>query len=154
MENFDYKKFNESFDLEGLKKDVEAAKEGNGNYEDVPVDSYEVAVEKLELKASKEGKPMLSVWFKILVGDYEGRLLFMNQMLNSGFGIHKCNEFLKKLESNLDVQFEDFGQYGKLIEDIKTDITGKHEYLVEFSKYVSKGKTYNQYEIKKVYDCE
>ena len=99
MENFDYKKFNESFDVEGLKKDVEAAKDGQGSYEEVPVDNYEVAVEKLELKASKDGKPMLSIWFKILVGNYEGRLMFMNQMLTSGFGIHQANEFLKKLES-------------------------------------------------------
>lgn len=152
MEQFDYKKFNESFDVEGLKKDIEAAKEGNATYDELPVDNYEVAVEKLELKASKDGKPMLSIWFKILVGDYEGRLMFMNQMLNKGFGIHKANEFLNSLESGVEVKFEDFQQYGKLTEDIKAAIDGKHEYLVEFSKTVSKGKEYNKYEIKKVYD--
>jgi hypothetical protein len=152
MENFDYKKFNESFDVEGLKKDIAAAKDGNNTYEDLPVDDYEVAVEKLELKANKDGKPMLSVWFKILVGNYEGRLMFLNQMLTSGFGIHKANEFLNSLESGLEVSFEDFGQYGALIDSVKDAITGKHEYLVEYSKTVSKGNTYNQYKIKKVYD--
>ena len=43
------KRFNKNIDVEGLKKDVAEAKE-NGGRRDVPYDTYEVAVNKLELR--------------------------------------------------------------------------------------------------------
>ena len=64
----DFSKFNKAVDLEALKHDIQEAEEngGSGDYKDVPTGTYEVKIEKMEIKESKKGDPMLSVWFKIL----------------------------------------------------------------------------------------
>lgn len=147
----DFKKFNEMFDVEGLKKDMEEV--GNTEFKTVPAGDYEISIEKLELTTTKDGtKPMLSCWMKILVGDYEGQLLFYNQTINTGFGLVKTKEFLQSLESGLNITFDDFDQYETLVNNVYDSINGKHEYLVELTQTESKGNTYNNYKIKKVYD--
>ena len=50
-----FDKWNKSFDVEGLKKDIEEADKGQqngGDYREVPVGTYECKIEKLELKES------------------------------------------------------------------------------------------------------
>ena len=152
----DYKKFNDKFDIEGLKKDMAElsnSDKNNNTNDEVPVGDYEVSIEKLELTESKaSGNPMVTCWMKILVGDYTGRLLFYNQVINNAYGIHNVKEFLKSLASLSNVQFEDFDQFGQLINEVHAYIVGKHEYLVNVSEYASKGRTYRNYKIKKVYD--
>ena len=63
-----FDKFNKSVDLEGMKKDVKEVEEnGGGGFEDVPFAKYEVAVDKMEVKATKNGdKLMLSIVFKVV----------------------------------------------------------------------------------------
>ncbi|MDY4823226.1 MAG: DUF669 domain-containing protein, partial [Candidatus Onthovivens sp.] len=46
--------------------------ENGGNFEAVPHGTYEVEVNKMELKKSKKGDPMLSIWFKIINGPHKG----------------------------------------------------------------------------------
>ena len=86
--------FDKAIDTEGLAKDVEEAAE-NGGRREVPHDTYEVAVTKLELVKSKKGDPMVTCWMKILEGEYKGSLIFMNQVVTQGFQIHIANEFLR-----------------------------------------------------------
>lgn len=130
----DFSKFNKAVDLAALKKDVQEAEE-NGDYREVPKGNYEVKIEKMELKESKKGDPMLSVWFKILSGEYEGSMLFMNQVVTNGFQIHICNTFLRSLETGLEIQFDDFEQYSNLIFDVheKVDVE-KLEFALEYGE--------------------
>lgn len=86
--------FDKAIDTEGLAKDVEDAAE-NGGRREVPHDTYEISVQKLELIKSKKGDPMLTCWMKILEGEYKGSLIFMNQVVTQGFQIHIANEFLR-----------------------------------------------------------
>ena len=73
----DYSKFDKLVDIEGLKKDVAEAKEnGRGEYKEVPKGTYEVKIDKMELVESKKGDPMVSIWFKILSGEYKNSLIF------------------------------------------------------------------------------
>ena len=82
-----FDEFDANFDTAGLAKDAaEAAKNGNTRRE-VPHDTYEVEINKLELGKSKKGDPMFSCWFKILAGEYKGSLIFMNQIVTQGFQI-------------------------------------------------------------------
>ena len=92
---------------------------------------------------------MLTVWMKILEGEYKGQLIFYNQVVDMGFGLHNANEFLRSLDSGLDVTFENFRQYGNLIMDIHEAIDGKLEYGLKYGKN-SKG--YNTYEITDVFE--
>ena len=103
--------FDKAFDTEALAKDVEEAAE-NGGRRDVPHDTYEISVQKLELTKSKKGDPMVTCWMKIVEGEYKGSLIFMNQVVTQGFQIHIVNEFVRSLISEMadpiDVHFKTY----------------------------------------------
>jgi hypothetical protein len=144
-----FAKFNEMIDVEGLKKDVETAASSDGDFVEVPHGDYEVKVTKIELGATGEksktpGAPMAKVWFDILAGDFKGQKIFMNQMLTSGFGIHKMNEFLTSLETDIPVQFENFEQYADLFAQIFAEVDGEAEYQLA---YGANNKGYSTYTI-------
>lgn len=148
-----WEEFDKNIDTEGLAKDVEEAAE-NGGRRDAPHDTYEVAINKLELTKSKKGDPMLTCWMKILEGDYKGSLIFMNQVVTQGFQIHIANEFLRSLVSEMakpvDVQFKTYAQYANMIMDVMEAIDNNYEYSVEYGEK----KGFNTFEIKEVYVLE
>lgn len=145
--------FDKAIDTEGLAKDVEDAAK-NGDRREVPHDTYEISIQKLELIKSKKGDPMVTCWMKILEGEYKGSLIFMNQVVTQGFQIHIANEFLRSLCSEMveapDIRFVKYNQYGNLIMDIAEAIDNRFEYKVRY--YDNKG--YNAFEIKEVYVLE
>lgn len=136
------KDFDKLFDLEGLKKDITEA--SSNEYKDVPVGDYEVRIEKMELVESKKGDPMVSIWFRIVAGDYKDSMIFYNQTITQGFQIHLNNELLNSLNSGLDVKFNSYGDYAQLLSDIYIAVDGKYEYLLNYS-LTKKG--YNSYKI-------
>lgn len=151
-------KFDKEIDTEGLAKDVEeAAANGGGNFKEVPHDTYEVEINKLEMTTSKKGDPMLSCWMKILDGEYKGSLIFMNQVVTQGFQIHIANEFLRSLISEVDdaekpdVIFKNYNQYNGMVMDVMELIDGNFEYLLD---YRENSKGFNTFEIKEVYVLE
>lgn len=151
-------KFDKEIDTEGLAKDVEeAAANGGSNYKEVPHDTYEIEINKLELTTSKKGDPMLTCWMKILDGEYKGNLIFMNQVVTQGFQIHIANEFLRSLVSEVedgdgpDITFKTYNQYNEMIMDVMEAIDGNFEYLLD---YRENSKGYNEFEIKEVYVLE
>ncbi len=134
-----FAKFNEMIDVEGLKNDIESAASSTGEFVEVPKGDYEVKVVKLELGETGErsktpGMPMAKVWFDIIAGEYKGQKIFMNQMLTTGFGIHKMNELLTSLESGITVVFENFEQYADLMKQIFAEIDGKAEYQLAYGE--------------------
>lgn len=145
-----FDKFNENVDLEGLQKDIEESSNNEGEFEDVPHGIYEVAIEKMEMVMTKKKpeRPMLSVWFKILDGKYKNSRLFMNQLLTSAYPIHLSSEFLRSLESGVEVKFLDYGQFYDNILDVFEAVNGKKEYAVKFED----NKGYDKYTIDKVFD--
>lgn len=146
-------KFDKAIDTEGLAKDVAEVAE-NGGRREVPHDTYEVAINKLELIESKKGDPMVTCWMKIVEGEYKGSLIFMNQVVTQGFQIHIANEFLHALvaemDEPIDIQFKTYSQYGNMIMDIAEAIDNNFEYKVRY--YDNKG--YNAFEIEEVYVLE
>lgn len=149
-----FDKWNKSVDVDGLAKDTKEVEQngGTGDYEDVPVGTYEVKIEKMELKESSKGDPMFVAWFRILNGKYENNLLFMNQVITQGFQIGQVNKFLRALDAvEQEIEFKDYGQYNDLILDIAEAIDGNFEYLVEYKK--SK-KDFPIYTIKEVYELD
>lgn len=134
-----FERFNSMFDVDGLKSDIEQAASSTGDFVEVPHGDYEVKVVKIELgetgeKSKNPGMPMAKVWFEILAGEYKGQKIFMNQMLTSGFGIHKMNEFLDSLETGIRVQFENFQMYADLFKQIFDAVDGKGEYALAYGQ--------------------
>lgn len=157
---FDWDKFDKTIDIEALEEDVKEVEEnGGGDFQEVPEGEYEVVIERMELIESKKGDPMLTIWFNILEGDYEGQKIFYNGVMQPqndrafGFQVHRNNEMLRALwdcEKD-DVKFTGFADYADLILDIHEDIDGKFEYLLEKS---TDKKGYDRYKIVEVYEVE
>lgn len=145
-----FAQFDKEYDVAGLQEDIKAAAENKTDYEEVPDGDYEVAIHKMELKASSKGSPMLSAWFKIVNGSRKGQIIFMNQVLTSGFGIHKASEVLRALGTGLDVSFETYTQYGKLIAEI-FEQSKAYEYALE---YTHNSKGYAEFKITDIFELQ
>jgi hypothetical protein len=142
-----FEKFASMVDVEGLKKDVESAAANTGDFVEVPDGNYEVKVTKLELgetgeKSKTPGMPMVKVWFDIVAGEFKGQKIFMNQMMTSGFGIHKLNTLLTALETGIPVVFENFAQYDALLKQIFAEVDGKAEYELAYGHNAKNFATY------------
>lgn len=146
-----FDKFNKAVDLEGLRKDVEEASNNTngGNYVDVPVGTYEVKLVKGEVKATKNGDPMATLWFEVLEGEYKGQKIFFNQVITQGFQIHIVDEFLKTMDSGVDVHFEDYAQYNDMIMDVVEACDGQLEFALE---YGVNNKGFNTYKITDIFE--
>ena len=126
-----WEKFDKEIDKDMQKKIEEAE---NSEYVEVPYGDYEVKVDNMELKISKNGNPMVSIWFRIVAGDYNNNLLFMNQVINQPFQIGLANKILRALDPNKNIEFESYSQYANLIMDIFEDIDGKFEYALKYGE--------------------
>ena len=149
--NINWSKFDEAIDTEGLANDVKEAADSNGVYPDVPYGTYEVDVNKLELILSKNGDPMVTIWFKVIDGDYKGSMIFMNQVVTRGFQIHIVNEILRQMTADLPgfyVEFQNYNQYNNLLMDVTEAIDGKYEFLLD---YAEGKKGFSTYSIDEVY---
>ncbi len=146
MANNIWDQFDKAVDTAALADEVKNSANG-GSYRDVPEGKYEVSIDKLELTASKSGKPMVSVWFKVLSGEYKGSRMFMNQVVEQAFQIHSMNEFLRSLDSGKDVEFVSYRQYGNLLMDIMEAIDGYLDYGI---RYYTNKKGYPVYEVEEV----
>jgi hypothetical protein len=149
-----FERFNSMMDVEGLARDTETAAANDGDFVEVPFGDYEVKISKIELGATGEksktpGAPIAKVWFDVLAGDFKGSKIFMNQMLTSGFGVHKMNQFLNSLETGITAVFENFEQYDDLFKKIFNEIDGKGEYQLHYDQ---NNKGYSIYEIIQRFD--
>ncbi|MBL7575397.1 Protein of unknown function [Peptoniphilus asaccharolyticus DSM 20463] len=126
-----WEKFDKEIDKD-IQKQIEDAE--NSEYAEVPLGDYEVKVDNMELKISKSGNPMVSIWFRIIAGDYNNNLLFMNQVINQPFQIGLANKILRALYPNKNIEFETYSQYANLIMDIYEEIDGKFEYAIRYGE--------------------
>ena len=149
-----FDKWDKEIDTEGLAKDVkEAAENGTGEYKEVPHGDYEVAVNQMELKASKKGDPMVSIWFKIVSdGEFKGSMIFYNQVITQGFQVHIMNEFLRAMVAEMEdvpvIEFVSYKQYANLIMDIFEAVNENFEYALAYKKGK---KDFSTYEITEVF---
>jgi len=149
-ENNLWDKFDKAVDTAGLANDVKEAAENGANFREVPHGVYEVEVNKLELIESKKGDPMVTVWFKVVDGEYKGCLIFMNQVITQGFQIHIANEILRQMTAELpefNVEFKTYKQYGELLMDIREAVDGKFEFKLDFAEGKKGFSTYSVDEI-------
>lgn len=126
-----WEKFDKEIDKDMQKKIEEAE---NSEFAEVPLGDYEVKVDNMELKISKSGNPMVSIWFRIVAGEFNNNLLFMNQVINMPFQIGIANKILRALDPNKEVEFQSYSQYANLIMDIYEEIDGKFEYALKYGE--------------------
>ena len=144
-----FEKWNSNVDLNGLQKDIKDAQDNKGEYEAVPHGEYEVKVDKMELKSSKKGDPMVSIWFTILEGKYKKSKLFLNQVVTKGFQIHIVNELLKSMKTDLNIEFVDYKQYAELLLDVAEECDSNN---LEFAIKYEDNKGYDKFTITEVFE--
>lgn len=157
MSIFDkYTKTIDAAELAASQKEINDNASG-GDYKEVPLGTYEVEVNKLECKLSKEKKnPMVSIWFKIVEGDYENSMIFYNGVFYEDWMRHRVVKMLSALlddatheaEINLILKSGDVNQINDFCMDVHEAIDGKHEYLLKYGQR----KGFNTYEIEEVFD--
>lgn len=144
-----FEKWNSNVDLAGLQQDIKDAQDNNKEFEAVPHGEYEVKLDKLELKATKKGDPMVSAWFTILQGKYKKSKLFMNQVVTQGFQIHIVNTFLKSMGTDLNIEFIDYKQYAELLLDVAEECdTNNLEFVLKYED----NKGYDKFTITEVFE--
>lgn len=147
-----FEKWNSNVDLKGLQEDVKKAQEEGDNreFEKVPHGEYEVKLDKLELKATKKGDPMVKAQFTILQGKYKNSKLWMYQVVLQGFQIHIANNFLKSLKTDLNIEFVDYVQYSELLLDVAEFCdTNKLEFAIKYED----NKGYDKFTITEVFEA-
>ena len=144
-----FEKWNSNIDLAGLQQDIKDAQDNNEEFGAVPHGEYEVKLDKLELKATKKGDPMVSAWFTILEGKYKNSKLFMNQVVTQGFQIHIVNEFLRSMKTDIDIDFVDYKQYADLLLDVAEFCD---ENNLEFAIKYEDNKGYDKFTITEVFE--
>lgn len=146
-----FDKFNEKVDIEGLQRDIQEAEEnGGGDYKKVLHGKYEVKIEKIECKMSKDGtKPLVNIWFKILDGDCKGQIIFYTQCIHTGPLINMFKGFLSSLDSGVEIVFEDYPQFEVLMEEIVDAI--EQEGLEYVLNYGENDKGFNTFKIEDIF---
>lgn len=152
----DFSQFDEIL-TDDMKEDIAAAAEG-GDYPDLPLNDYVVDVQNIEVKMTKKEppRPMLSVVYKILEGEYSNRLIFSNYMLNVAFGIHNANEIMRSMLPEdddfpkEDIKLDKFNDYAEMALDLCEHVQEQgYEYLLSYTKNNS---DYDVYEILEIYE--
>lgn len=153
---FDFSKIDKTVDLKGLQADVEEAKKnGGGDFPTIPAGKYEAKVETLEVKGTKVGnRPMLSVSFKILSGEYKNQRIFMNRVLygtkNDKNMIASAIGFLEKLDSGVPISFNGYEPFRQLVLDVAEAIDEAGlEYAVDYDD-----SRFNSVSIDQVFESE
>lgn len=149
-----FDKWDKKVDIEALSEGIKNVEKngGLGEFAEVPTGRYEIRIEDMELKESKNGHLMFVCKMRILAGDFENRVMYWNQPITLDFQIALVNRFLRSLESGIDVDstFMGYTNYNNTIMDIHEAIDDAGlEYMVEYSK---NKKDYPIYTIKEVFE--
>lgn len=153
--SYNFESFDKKVDKEGLIKDVkEAEKNGaSGDYPEIPTGKYEVKFDNIEVKPTKDGRPMLSVQARILEGEFKKKCVFMNRVLfgtkNDGNMIASAVGWLKNLGTDLEIEFEGYVAFSDLVLDVMEAVDGNFEYLVEYDP-----EAFNTISIKEVFELD
>lgn len=146
----DFTKWDKKYSVSA--ESVNELKNNEGSFEEIPFDKYYVSIAKMELSSSKKGDPMLSVRFRILEGKYKNQLIFMNSLVTNEYGIHNSNEFMRSLDSGVDIKWTgSYGVYADMIDKVFEAVEKSLEYALDYS---SSSKGYPVFKIEEVFDKE
>ena len=144
-----FDEFDKVYDAKAMKEEVKEIEEKAKDFDELKPGIYPVYVKSMEVKVTRNNEPMLAIQLKVNDGDCKNKMMFANFMLTKPFLIRKANEFLRSLGTDVVVEFDSYGQYADMVEDIY-NWTEDHQcdYDVEFT--LRDGK-YNEYKVVAIY---
>ncbi len=150
----DFSRFDATINEAELAKQLEDAKNNPKQTDkEVPAGNYTVKVEKMEIGATKDGRPMFKVQCRILDGEFKKWCLFMNRVIygtkNDANMINSVIGWLQKLEPSQTVEFKNYSQFADLVLDIFEEVADS----VEIDVYYDPD-AFNSISIEEVFDAE
>ena len=150
----DFTKFDQAINTEEMNKAIEEAKNNTQqSNKEVPAGDYVVKLEKMEIAATKDGRPMFKVQCRILEGEFKKWCIFMNRVIygtkNDANMISSVIGWLNKLESNEPVEFKNYTQFSELVLDIFEEVADTVELDVTYDP-----SAFNSISIEQVFDVE
>ena len=146
-----------SEELAASQKEIQANATSTDRPE-IPAGKYEVRVDNIEAKNSKNGNPMVSIQFRILAGKFEKSCIFYNGVFHEDWMRHRVAKMLSDLIADGDntamvnlILKGSLSEVNNFCMDVAEDISGKKlEYLLDYG--VDK-KGYQTYKIAEVYEA-
>ena len=150
-----WEQFDNNTDLEAFEEGVKNAENQSSDFEDLPHGKYEVALDNIELKPTKKkGDPMIVSVFKVIEGNHKGRLIWVNQVVDTPVKMNIGLRFINDMKPDTKVSFDKSGGMSKLAEDLVDageEISKSKEFVLEFGQ---NKKGYDQYTIETVFELE
>jgi hypothetical protein len=112
-----------------------------------------VKIEKMELGATKDGRPMFKVQCRILEGEFKKWCIFMNRVIygtkNDANMINSVIGWLQKLETQTPVVFKNYSQFADVVLDVFEEVADAVELDVAYDP-----NAFNSISIEEVFDAE
>ena len=164
----DFTKFDATINEAELAKQLEEAKNNapQGDGLETPAGNYVAKIEKMELGATKDGRPMFKVQMRVIeagegasdeVTEYLSHFknkkpcLFMNRVIygtkNDANMIQSVIGWLQKLEPSMTVEFKTYSQFADLVLDIFEEVADAVELDVAYD-----AEAFNSISINEVFD--
>lgn len=148
--NFD--KFDKLINADELNKAITEAKNNpQSTTKEIPAGDYTVKIEKMELGATKDGRPMFKVQCRIKDGEFKKWCLFMNRVIygtkNDANMIASVVGWLEKLETETVPEFKSYSQFADCVLDIFEEVAD----AVELDVYYDP-EEFNSITINEIYD--
>lgn len=144
----DFSAIDREVDQEQLRKDVQEAKNNSG---DIPKGVYIVGIDKMEIRETKDHRPMFFLQARVKEGEYKNHCIFMNRVIygtkNDGNMISSVLTILEKFETETVPEFHSYNQFIDNVADIYEEIQGAVECEVDYDK-----DAFNSISIREVYD--
>ena len=133
----DFSKFDATINEAELTKQLEEAKNNAPQTnKEVPAGNYTVKVEKMEVGATNDGRPMFKVQCRILEGEFKKWCVFMNRVLygtkNDANMINSVIGWLNNLQPSMTVEFKNYSQFAELVLDIFEEVADAVEIEVAY----------------------
>lgn len=166
----DFSKFDNAINEAELAKQLEEAKNNapQGESLETPAGNYVAKIEKMEVGATKDGRPMFKVMLRVIeagenasdevkayLSHFKNKkpCLFMNRVIygtkNDANMIQSVIGWLQKLEASMTVEFKTYSQFADLVLDIFEEVADAVELDVAYDP-----DAFNSISIEEVFDAE
>ena len=161
----DFSKFDNNIDTKAIEE--AKANPPQGDF-DTPAGNYVVRIEKMELKATKDGRPMFSVMMRVVEAGEEATeavteylshfknkkpCIFMNRVIygtkNDANMIASVLGWLDKLETETKAEFKNYSQFADNVLDIFEEVADAIELDVSYDP-----DKFNSIEVNEVFDVD
>lgn len=151
--SIDFSKWDTFCDENTVKAIEEAKNNAPQSNKELPAGKYLVKIEKMEVGATKDGRPMFKAQCRILEGEFAKWCMFMNRVIagtkNDANMIASVIGWLEKLETETKPEFKSYSQFSDLVLDIFEEVADAIELEVEYDP-----EAFNNISILEVYDAE